>query len=179
MLKIIAVIACALLVNSRQEVGDSLMGFLPKFKSPAEVGQMVKEWKQGGKEDEKVSKDERTRLQSERDVQKQEAVFRRQEQRKAEALALQERIEARKRQQDELRANGGHEHVAPRHDVVAPVRQVARVQSVQESPRAFAKIRDIEDESDQPMRLAAAPVAVYCRHNVGGMIDLNGNLRCN
>lgn len=177
MLKIIAVIACALLVNSRHEVGDSLMSFLPKFKSPAEVGQMVKEWKKGGKEDEELSKDERASLQREQASQKQEAILRRQEQRKADALALQERIDAAKRQRYEQRENAG-QYVVPRQAVVAPVRQVARAQPVQDSPRAFAKIRDIEDENPQPMRLAAAPV-VQCRHNVGGMIDLSGNLRCN
>ncbi len=178
MLKIIAVIACALLVNSRHEVGDSLMSFLPKFKSPAEVGQMVKEWKQGSKEDEELSKDVRASLQREQASQKQEAVLRRQEQRKADALALQERIDAAKRQRYEQRENAGQGYAAPRRETVAPVRQVARAQPVQESPKAFAKIRDIEDENPQPMRLAAAPV-VQCRHNVGGMIDLSGNLRCN
>lgn len=177
MLKIIAVIACALLVNSRHEVGDSLMSFLPKFKSPAEVGQMVKEWKQGNKEDEELSKDERASLQREQVSQKQEAVLRRQEKRKADALALQERIDAAKRQRYEQRANAG-QYVEPRQAVVAPVRQVARAQPVQDTPKAFAKIRDIEDENPLPMRLAAASV-VQCRHNVGGTLDLSGNLRCN
>lgn len=177
MLKIFAIVVFALGVNARQELGDSLMSFLPKFKSPAEVGQMVKEWKQGGKEDGKLSKDERATLQREQAIQKQEAALRRREQHKADTFALQERIDAAKRQRYEQRENAG-QYVAPRQAVIAPGRQVARAQPVQDSPRAFAKIRIIEDENQQPMRLAAAPV-VQCRHNVGGMIDLRGNLRCN
>lgn len=176
MLKIIVVIMALIGSYSGKELGDALLKHLPSIPSPTEAGQMVKEWKQGGKEDGKLSKGERATLQREQATQKQEAALRRQEQHKADALALQERIDAAKRQRYEQRANAG-QYVAPRQAVVAPVR--SRAKPVQDSPKAFAKIRNIEDEDPQPMRLAAAPVAVHCRHNVGGMIDLSGNLRCN
>lgn len=181
MLKIIAVIVFALATYSGREMGDALLKHLPSIPSPTEAGQMVRDWKQGGKADEKVSREERARLQRDRDIQKQDAVARRQEARKEAALALQERNDVRKRQIDEQRVSASevHEYIEPRREAIAPVRQVARVQSVQESPRAFAKIRDIEDESAPPMKLAAAAVSVHCRHNVGGTIDLSGNLRCN
>ncbi|NTV70103.1 MAG: hypothetical protein HGA71_08165 [Azonexaceae bacterium] len=178
MLKVIVVIMALIGSYSGKELGDALLKHLPSIPSPTEAGQMVKEWKQGGKGDEKISREERARLQKERDIQKQEAVARRKESSREAALALQDRIEAAKRQRYEQQANSGNEYVVPRQAVVAPVRQVARAQPVQDSPKAFARIRDIEDENPQPMRLAAAPV-VQCRHNVGGMIDLSGNLRCN
>jgi len=178
MLKVIVVIMALIGSYSGKELGDALLKHLPSIPSPTEAGQMVKEWKQGGKGDEKISREERARLQKERDIQKQEAVARRKESSREAALALQDRIEAAKRQRYEQQANSGHEYVVPRQAVVAPVRHVARAQPVQDSPKAFARIRDIEDENPQPMRLAAAPI-VQCRHNVGGMIDLSGNLRCN